>query len=137
MSGMWKLAAVAVTPLMLAACDSAATDGDQVTAGDYQLLSMGGQDVEDMHVTLLLAEGQISGAGFCNSYSGTQAAALPALDIGTIAATRRACVDDRMAMDKTYFDALAAADMASSADGKLTITGAGPELVFEPHTPDQ
>lgn len=136
MNKLLTLAALTLTPFMLIACEQTETDGNAVTTGDYQLLTMGGQDVEAMHVTLLLAEGQISGAGFCNSYSGAQTATLPALEIGPIAAARRACIGDRMALDQTYFDALSGAAMASSANGRMTITGSGPELVFEPHAPD-
>lgn len=136
MRGLARPAALVLIPALLAACDPVAAPlgaGGSVPLGDYQLLQMGGADVEAAHVTLLLEDGRISGGGFCNRYFGPQTAALPALKIGAMGSTRMACMGDRMQQDQTYFDALQAATGASFADGKLTITGTGPALVFEPH----
>lgn len=122
---------------MMAACEAPATDsGTAPPLGDYQLLTLGGEDVESFHVTMLLQDGQVAGGGFCNRYTGTQSATLPALAIGPIALTRRACPGDRMQRDQAYTAALEAATSASFADGRLTISGSGPELVYEPHVPD-
>ena len=133
-----KIAALALVPLLLAACQPAATGGagGAVPLGDYQLLSMGGRDVEAAHVTLLLEAGRISGGGFCNRYFGAQSAELPALDIGPLGATMMACIGDRMAQDATYVPARVGANAASFADGRLTLSGNGPDLVYAPHQPD-
>jgi heat shock protein HslJ len=139
MRGLGKVAALALAPLLLAACEPVATGrggGAAVPLGDYQLVSMGGQDVESAHVTMLLEAGQISGAGFCNRYSGTQAGTLPALAIGPVVSTRMACIGDRMPQEAAYFAAIEGATAASFADGRLTLTGSGPALVYAPHTPE-
>lgn len=133
-----RIAALSLTPLLLAACEPAGPGGEGggVPLGDYQLLGMGGQDVEAAHVTLLLEDGRISGGGFCNRYTGMQSAELPALAIGSIGSTRMACSGDRMAQDGVYLAALEAASSASFTEGRLTITGTGPDLIYEPHVPD-
>lgn len=139
MRGPAKLAALALAPVLLAACQPAAAPsgaGASVTLGDYQLISMGGQDVGSSHVTMLLEDGRISGGGFCNRYTAGQSATLPALSIGPVAMTRRACPGDRMARDDAYLKALEATTQASFAAGRLTLLGSGPELVYEPHQPD-
>lgn len=138
---MWvqtgKIAAVGLALGLLSACDFPATGGGNAPPlGDYQLLTMGGEDVESFHVTMLLQDGQVAGGGFCNRYTATQAGTLPALAIGPIVATRRACFGDRMERDTAYLAALEAATTARFADGRLTISGSGPELVYEPHVPD-
>ncbi|TRW95957.1 META domain-containing protein [Paracoccus sp. M683] len=134
MAGLKQLGAAVIGLTILAGCDGpAAPAGEVPPLGDYQLISMGDEDVERFHVTLMLADGQISGAGFCNRYSGTQTAALPGLQVGPLAVTRRACIGDLMARDQAYFDALAAAGTVGFADGRLMITGEGPTLTFEPH----
>lgn len=138
MRWLGRIVALALTPLLLAACEPAGTGGSEGTGaaaplGDYQLLSMGGQDVEAAHVTLLLEAGRISGGGFCNRYNAAQSANLPALSIGPVASTRMACIGDRMAQDGAYLQALEGATAASFVNGQLTITGGGPALVFEPH----
>lgn len=117
----------------LAGCEAPASEGVAPPLGDYQLLRMGDEDVEGFHVTLMLSEDAISGRGFCNRYNGAQEGELPAFAVGTLAVTRRACPDDRMARDQALFDALSGADQASFADDRLTVTGTGPTLIFEPH----
>jgi heat shock protein HslJ len=137
---MRRIVALALAPLLLAACEpvggGGVTSGGAVPLGDYQLLRMGGQDVEAAHVTLLLEDGRISGGGFCNRYTGAQSAELPALAIGPLGSTMMACIGDRMAQDGIYLQALEAANAAGFAGGRLTISGAGPDLVYEPHVPD-
>ncbi|AUH65595.1 META domain-containing protein [Paracoccus zhejiangensis] len=139
MRGLGKVAALALAPLLLAACEPAATTGGSAAAvplGDYQLVSMGGQDVESAHVTLLLEADRISGAGFCNRYSGAQAGTLPELAIGPVVSTRMACIGDRMPQETGYFAAIEGATAARFEGGRLTLTGSGPELVYTPHTPE-
>lgn len=135
-----RLAVLLSVPALLAACQPAPTptgSGAAIPLGDYQLLRMGDQDVEANHVTMLLQGDQVGGLGFCNPYSGAQTAPLPKLAIGPIASTRKACGGDLMQLDRTYLAALEGASSASLADGRLTITGTGQELVYEPHVPDQ
>lgn len=132
-----KIGAAVIGLAILAGCEAPVTaSGNAPPLGDYQLLSIGGDDVESYHVTMLLQDGQVAGGGFCNRYSGSQTGVLPALQIGPLAVTRRACIGDRMQRDQAFFDALTAADAASFSNDRLTITGAGPELVFEPHAPE-
>ena len=140
MRRLGKVAALALAPLLLAACEPAATTGGGATGavplGDYQLVSMGGQDVESAHVTLLLEADRISGAGFCNRYSGAQMGALPELAIGPVVSTRMACIGDRMPQETAYFAAIEGATAARFEGGRLTVIGSGPELVYAPHTPE-
>ncbi|WP_299909788.1 META domain-containing protein [uncultured Paracoccus sp.] len=139
MRGLGKIAALALTPLLLAACEPAATGGggSAVPLGDYQLVSMGGQDVESAHVTLLLEADRISGAGFCNRYSAAQAGTLPELAIaGPVVSTRMACIGDRMPQETAYFAAIEGATAARFEGGRLTVIGSGPALVYAPHTPE-
>ncbi len=107
----------------LAACtpaDSSASNG--VPLGEYVMVGFGKETVPLRNVSLVLAEGQVSGMGSCNNYTAQNNAALPALQLGPIAATKKACFKG-MEFEQKYFDALQAATSVEYNGGVLTVKG--------------
>jgi heat shock protein HslJ len=95
-----------------------------VTGTDWQLLAVDGKVVElDVTATLRIeADGQIGGQAPCNRWSARNGAALPALQLGAIRATRMAC--DRLAEEQAFFDTLAAmTDMREDGGRNLILAG--------------
>lgn len=86
----------------------------------------------------LTTEGEVSGSGGCNTFSGTVAdepgeGATAALEFGPLMSTKMACADDAAnALESRYLAALGDADAYSMTDGRLAITGPGGiELDFD------
>jgi heat shock protein HslJ len=72
--------------------------------------------------------GQVYGRAPCNRYSGSMIGSLPAFRVETVMSTKMACSDGEA--EQKFFDLLSRIDQAEQADGMLTLTGAGHELVF-------
>lgn len=89
--------------------------------GDWQLLAIDGA-LTDIPATLSVAEnGGLSGKAPCNSWSASNAATLPALDLKGIRATRMAC--DRLPDEQLFFDALSAmTTLAQEGEKNLILT---------------
>lgn len=89
---------------------------------DWHLRAMDGQRVEVSATFRIEADGTVGGQAPCNRYGTTNAAALPAVKLGPIAATRMAC--DRLDLEQAFFDILAGIDMlALGGDQALILTG--------------
>lgn len=109
------LAALAVT-----ACTTA--DAQDPTGVEWELLAIDGQ-VVDIPATLTLGpNGDVAGKAPCNSYAGRNTAALPALQLTAIRATRMAC--DRLDDEQVFFGALSAMTRLERRDDRtLVLTG--------------
>lgn len=84
------------------------------------------------HATLSLgADGAISGAAPCNRFSARNLSALPALTVGPIRSTRRACAD--LSAERRYLALLSRMTQARVAeDGGLVLSGPDGEMRFTP-----
>jgi heat shock protein HslJ len=89
---------------------------------EWQLLAINGAVTESGTTLRIGADGMLVGAGPCNSWSSTNVATLPALELRGIRATRRAC--DKLAEERVFFDTLSAmTTMALDGDRSLVLTG--------------
>jgi heat shock protein HslJ len=88
---------------------------------DWQLLAMDGVRFPAEASLGLPADGEVTGKAPCNRFAGVNRQSLPALGLGAIAATRRAC--DALDEETRYFDALAEVNLAELRDGHLILTG--------------
>lgn len=116
MHRIWFAACLAVTPL--AGC------AQTVEGIDWHLRAINGQVVDPSVTTILRieADGSVGGKAPCNRYGTTNAAVLPAVNLGPIAATRMAC--DRLAEEQNFFDSLASIDkLVTDGDQTLILTG--------------
>jgi heat shock protein HslJ len=139
---MRRLALLAAL-LVLAACGSDAgesgADGPDL-AGQWQLTA-GTVDGAALPMppvsvaTLEFADGQASGAAFCNRFFAPVEADGPALSLGDIGSTQMACAPDVMAAESAYLAALAAVGTAVRDGDDLVLTGDGVELRFSPVAP--
>lgn len=74
-------------------------------------------------------KGTATGTGPCNTWTAAQSAPYPWIDLGPIAATRRACPD--LDAEAAFFAALEVMTVAVAEDGILTLSNdAGREMVF-------
>ncbi len=109
--------------LMLAITALPASAAD-VTGTDWQLLAIDGVFTDAPATLRIGADGTISGTAPCNGFSGTSQAALPALALTGLSATRRAC--DRLADETAFFEALTVmteAKVAGLPRRNLILTG--------------
>ncbi|UXU74924.1 MULTISPECIES: META domain-containing protein [unclassified Paracoccus (in: a-proteobacteria)] len=109
----------------LAGC-SEAEDKAAALVGDYDLIAIEGVTVSGKPTFSLAADGAVSGQGPCNNYMGKNRATLPALDLGALATTRRACIQE--GGENAFFDALAAVREARREGDELIMTG--PEVTI-------
>ena len=108
---------------LLAGCATAETGLD----GSYRLVSIDGRAVID-NPTLVIEGQRLSGKGSCNSFSGENKAAWPALDASPLATTRRACINDNG--ETAYFRALDQATLATLTEHGVDLTGPEHSLRF-------
>ncbi len=115
--------------LLLAAC------GDETVTGFadttlFVLSTIDGRAFEASATLDIATSGQISGTGPCNSYRATQSAPYPWVDIGPIAATRRACPD--LDTEQQFFETLSQmTNVEVLGDVLILRNDAGAEMVFE------
>lgn len=121
----------ALALLALAACAGDETvsrfaDG----AATYRLSEIDGASFP-ARATIRFAEaGRVSGTGPCNSFTAPQIVPYPWIEIGPIAATRRAC--PALEAERRYFAALREMTLAEVAEGTLILsTPEGREMVFQ------
>lgn len=105
----WRLA-LAVTLLVAAVPARAQGGSDPSLAGtSWRLVELNGQPVAGTE-TLTLSfgrDGQVSGYGGCNQFSGPYTQSGTSLDIGPLLSTKRACVAPALNEQETaYFQAL-------------------------------
>lgn len=109
-----------ILPLVLAAC----TPDSEAAApipGDYELIAVEGVEVSGQPTLRIAEDGAVSGQGPCNMFTGQNRATLPALDLGALATTRRACLQE--GGEHAFFQALGAAREAKREGKELIMTG--------------
>ncbi len=110
---------------MLAACVETGQAGI-----DWVLATVDGAAV-DYTATLSLAEpGRVTGQAPCNRYFADVTRDGAAFKLGMIGATRMACL--QIKGEAAFFQTLQGIDTADEASGKLTLSGAGHQMVFVP-----
>ena len=106
--------------LALAACVTPALSEDEIAGVDWHLVGLEGQTV-DWVASLRIEGDKLSGKAPCNRWFGTNSAALPAVAIQGIGATKMACPD--LAAESAYFEALHAMQRAELDLGHLYLIG--------------
>ena len=77
---------------------------------------------------IFLTEGRVEGNGPCNAWSASQTAPYPWIELGPIAATRRACPE--LAFEGRFFEALTSVSLAEVSGPLLVLSGDEVEMVF-------
>lgn len=122
----------------------AAPDGQEPAAsphGAWQLVSGRGPEgalepLDSHQVTLVVEEDQVGGTAACNSYGGTARIHDERLELEELAQTDMACEPrEVMSLERTYLDALVAADTIRREGDVLLLTGPDVELRFAPVPP--
>lgn len=106
--------------LALAACVTPALSEDEIAGVDWHLVGMEGQTV-GWTASLRIDGDKLSGKAPCNRWFGTNAAALPAVSMEGIGATRMACAD--LAGETAFFETLQAMQRAELDQGHLYLIG--------------
>ncbi len=113
---------------------SSANDMDDLTGGEWVLVSYDGIPVSDESIITLEfnIDGTIVGDGGCNSYGGNYVVDGESISFGSVFSTRRFC-DGLMEQESAYFAALEATTNYTLTDNALVISYGdnGQELVFE------
>ncbi|RDD68913.1 META domain-containing protein [Paracoccus versutus] len=129
---MRKLILALSLPLGLAAC-AAEPDGAAQIPGDYALVAVEGVAVSGTPSLRIAEDGAVSGQGPCNLFTGRNNAALPALDLGALAVTRRACLQE--GGEHAFFQALGAVREARREGEELVMTGPDVTIRWRVATP--
>lgn len=106
--------------LSLAACVSPAMSESEIVGVDWHLVGLEGQK-PGWTASIRFEGDKVAGKAPCNSWFGRNGADLPAVQIGTIGATRMACPD--LAAETAYFEALKAMQRAELDQGHLYLIG--------------
>jgi len=127
------LSAITWTLIMLVACGR--TSSDPLNNTSWELYSIGQYSpIPGSTLTIHFEDGQVSGNGGCNSYSGEYRVNGEKLKLERLASTLRACVDPAMMEQETIFmGVLVDAQRFEIVDGQLQIYGSdGEALMFVP-----
>lgn len=95
-----------------------------LTGGEWVVYYVGGTDIApSLRVTMMFAEGRISGGSGCNRYSGGVKLGESGLSVAGLALTRRACPPARMQIEAQFMQHLSrAVGFTISGDGRLHLT---------------
>ena len=131
-----RLAASTAVVLAVAGCGAGVGSPPDVT-GEWELLefSRDGTVLPEPvggRATLTLADGELSGTSFCNSYSGTYRLDGEDLAVSGLGGTEMGCAPELMEAETAYLAALAAVEQAATADGHLVLSGGDAELTYRP-----
>lgn len=113
--------------LALIGCTDETVSGYADRSAVYVLTDIDGVPFEARATITFPEPGQASGQGPCNAWSASQSAPYPWIELGPIAATKRACAD--LAEEQRFFDALQSATLAE-INGRVLILSGLSELVF-------
>lgn len=75
-------------------------------------------------ITARFEDGQVSGSGGCNTYTGGYTLDTPAISFGDLASTAMACAPDVSEQEAAYLEALGGAETFEIAGSTLTLRGA-------------
>lgn len=84
----------------------------------------------DTSVTLMFADGRISGSANCNTYFADVTQSGSELNFGPIGSTRMACPEPIMQQENNFLAAMATVNHYVVAEGQLTLTYDGGLLIF-------
>ncbi|WP_298430386.1 META domain-containing protein [uncultured Jannaschia sp.] len=102
-------------------CPDETISGYADRSATYVLVEMGGVDPSARATLRFPEEGVVTGDGPCNGFRASQGIAYPWIEIGEIAATRRACAD--LEIEAAYFAMLRAATLVEVAGDVLLLSG--------------
>ena len=131
--GARAIGLLVVATLPLVSCSS----GDELDGTSWQAVELGPRPtVPDVASTIAFEDGEVSGSGGCNTYSGTydaQAAGAYGADANTISindvgGTEMACEELVMAQEAAFYDALTTATAYSLVVDRLELLD-GDEIV--------
>lgn len=128
----------AMLALMVAACETASfgdAGTDPLSNNDWIAISIADAPVSaKTPVTLMIANGRVSGRSGCNQYSGAVDYDDRHLKVGQVISTKMACIGDGlMELESRYLGALQGAQgYALGRDGHLVISGSAGKLDFAP-----
>ena len=123
-------AAFALGVALLAGCTTANTE--DLIGHEWRCTQIGSRTLTESNTPTLLmtAEGKASGFAGVNRWFGTCSIDGPALKFGMLGMTRMAGPPDRMQLEQTYADALAAVTRWSVSSGRLQMSDSN-ALVLE------
>jgi heat shock protein HslJ len=131
---MRSILLAATLALGLAACDEAGqSDTMRLTGTSWIAETINGKPViEPGGVTLTFSDERVTGRSGCNTYFGAAEHENGALKVGSIGATKMACLrDGLMQQESEYLNTLQAAQNYAVQSDRLTLTApAGGVLVF-------
>lgn len=129
---MRSVALAAVIALGLAACETGHGATESLTGTQWVAKSINGKQVIGS-VTLTVSDERVTGRSGCNTYFGSAEHKNGTLKIGSIGATKMACMrPGLMQQESEYLNTLQASQTyAFQSDGRLLLTSpAGGSLVF-------
>ncbi|TRW95956.1 META domain-containing protein [Paracoccus sp. M683] len=132
---MIRPAAIAATALFgLAACEPAptATVAGNVPLESYYMVGIGQDAAPERNMAIRFTETQIIGSGPCNSFTATNAAKLPAIEVTNFVPTSAPC--KQSSTEQRFFNAIRGATSADFNGGVLLVKGPT-YMQFEPGRP--
>lgn len=111
---------------------SACAGGDELDGSSWQAVELGSRpSLSDVRSTVSFQDGEVSGSGGCNSYTGSYEASsggayggAPTLSITNVGGTEMACEDPVMEQEQAFYDALlATTSYRIAADGLELLDG--------------
>ena len=115
-------------PFLMAGCADETISGFADRSADYRLIELNGTPFEATATVRFPDEGRAEGNGPCNAWSAVQSAPYPWIELGPIAATRRAC--PALEAESVFFTALQDVSLAEIAGNVLILSGNETQLVF-------
>ncbi len=119
---------VAILPLLILGCADETISGYADPNAVYELVEFNGEPVTSDATVTFPGEGRAEGNGPCNAWSASQTAPYPWIELGPIAATRRACSD--LSFEGRFFEALTNVSLAEVSGPALVLSGDEVEMVF-------
>lgn len=126
MNSVARVAAAAVALATLAACETAPPPGSEGTGfeggvpfGTYTVVGFGKEAVPTRDATIRLTQNAFSGNGPCNTYTGVNAASLPAFQVTNMNWTDNPC--GHKGFEGRFFNAITQANEVEWAGGVLKI----------------
>ncbi|MEP3331253.1 META domain-containing protein [Sedimentitalea sp.] len=104
----------------------AAAPALELTGGEWLVEDINGEGVMDILQTTLAfgIDGQVSGSGGCNRYTGSYELTAETLSFGPLAATRKACLPAISNQEQKFFESIAAPLRVSVDEtGAMILTG--------------
>lgn len=116
-------------PFLTLGCADESISGYADRSAVYRLLELNGVPYAANASISFPEPGRAQGQGPCNAWSAEQWTPYPWIDLGPIAATRRACPD--LELEAVFFNALSQVSLAEVVGPVLILTDEeGSELVF-------